>query len=99
MQKIYRGTEIKFKIELESGGFDMLRDDFDLEVVSGSSRVKLSKDDLYEEDGVYYGYVNTDELQTGQVKVIATAYVTDKGASGGVRQEVSVAQLCNLVNP
>lgn len=99
MVKIYKGTELKFKVELESGGFDMYRDDFELEVVSGGTSVRLVKEELQEEEGSYYGYVETEDLDTGIVKVIAKAYVPDKGASGGVRQEVSVAQLCNLVNP
>ena len=99
MQKVYKGTELKFKVELESGGFDMSRDDFELEVVSGTTSVTLQKEDLHEEDGSYYAYVDTMELDTGQVKVIGKACVPDTGASGGIRQEIAVAQLCTLVNP
>lgn len=99
----YKGTELKFKVTLECPGFSMENDNFSLDIVSGKVRVTLGKEDLAvvgeEGNKEYYAYVETDDLPTGNVKVIATAYVDDTGASGGKRQEVAVAQLCTLVNP
>lgn len=43
MATFYRGSEIKFKLELEAEGFDMDRDDFKIDVVSGNTKVSGDK--------------------------------------------------------
>ena len=43
MANYYRGSEIKFKLELEAEGFDMDRDDFKIDVVSGNTMVSGDK--------------------------------------------------------
>ena len=43
MANYYRGAEIKFKLELEAEGFDMDRDDFKIDVVSGNTKVSGDK--------------------------------------------------------
>ena len=35
--KTYKGTKLKFLVELECEGFDITRDDFNIEVVRGST--------------------------------------------------------------
>lgn len=43
MATYYKGSEIKFKLELEAEGFDMDRDDFKIDVVSGNTKVSGDK--------------------------------------------------------
>lgn len=43
MANYYKGSEIKFKLELEAKGFDMDRDDFKIDVVSGNTKVSGDK--------------------------------------------------------
>ena len=43
MANYYRGAEIKFRLELEAEGFDMDRDDFKIDVVSGNTKVSGDK--------------------------------------------------------
>ena len=99
----YKGTELKFKVTLECPGFSMENDDFSLDIVSGKTKVTLEKEDLavVGEEGSkeYYAYVETDDMPTGNVKVIATAFVPDEEATGAIRKEIAVAQLCTLINP
>ena len=40
MATFYRGTEIKFRIDLKAQGFSMDEDDFEIQVSSGRSSVK-----------------------------------------------------------
>lgn len=43
MVTFYKGTEIKFKIEIQALGFDMNEQDFDVEVISTRGSVSGSK--------------------------------------------------------
>ena len=51
-----------------------------------------------ESDG-WYGIVETDALSKGELRVIATAHITDTSAYDGVRNEVAVAALGQLLVP
>jgi hypothetical protein len=101
---MYCGDEKKFAIELTAPGFNIDDDNFDLEVRSRKASVQASKgastEDLlifYEtvtpQEGEpykqWYGIVDTTKLIKGQLVVIATAYITDANASGGVRKETA----------
>ena len=43
METYYKGTEIKFNIDIKAEGFDMDIDDFDVAVVSGNTRIEGDK--------------------------------------------------------
>ncbi len=108
---MYCGDEKKFAIELTAPGFDIDTDDFDLEVRSHKARVKASKGSSTEDlaifyetvtpaEGdpykVWYAIVDTTKLIKGQLIVVATAYITDANASGGMRKESAKYVLGNL---
>jgi hypothetical protein len=99
MATIYKGTELKFKVELTANGFSMAENDFEVEVKSGKTSVTLAKEDLIVNSGDYYGIVPTDTLAPGEVKLVATAHIPDSDADDGVRNEVAVTSLCTLVKP
>lgn len=99
METYYRGTELKFKVELTAAGFSMASDDFEIEVKSGRSTISMAKEDLIEKSGEYYAVIDTSDLPAGTLKLVATAHVPDTDADDGVRNEVAVANLCKIVNP
>ena len=99
METIYKGTELKFKVELTASGFSMATDDFEVEVKSGKTSVSLDKEDLILSSGEYYGIVNTDDLAPGEVKLVCTAHIPDSDADDGIRNEVAVCSLCFLAKP
>ena len=99
MATIYKGTELKFKVELTATGFSMADDEFEVEVKSGKTSVVLDKEDLILNSGNYYGIVSTDNLAPGEVKFVCTAHIPDSDASDGVRNEVAVYNLCTLAKP
>lgn len=99
METYYRGTELKFKVTVTATGFSMANDDFKVEVKSGRSSITLEKEDLIEKSGEYYAVIDTNELPAGTLKLVATAYVPDSDADDGIRNEVAVTNLCQIVNP
>lgn len=48
---------------------------------------------------VWYAIVDTGTLAVGKVKCIATAHVPDANATGGIRDEIDVQNLFELVEP
>ncbi len=110
MANFYKGTEIKFAFTITAEGFDMDTDDFDLEVASprdsvtgsksGSSTSGGSEDlSIKKEDDTWYAIANTEKLSKGDLRVIATAHITDASAYDGVRNEIAVASLGTLLLP
>lgn len=52
------------------------------------------------DEGTWYGIIDTSKLPgTGEVKVVGTAFVPDVNANDGIRNEIAVDILGNLVNP
>ena len=99
METYYKGTELKPKIELTAQGFSMTNDEFEIEVKSGRSSITMEKEDLIVKNGEYYAYIDTNELQAGTLKLIATLHVPDSDAPDGIRNEIAVTNLCSIVNP
>lgn len=99
MNKYYKGTELRFKVALSADGFSMLDDAWKLEVISGGESVVIMKDDSRVRliNDSYYVYLDTKPLPVGFIRVVGTAYVPDENASGGLREEVAVDYLCELV--
>jgi hypothetical protein len=99
METYYRGTELKFKVTVTATGFSMADDDFEVEVKSGRSSITLEKEDLIVKSGEYFAVIDTNELPAGTLKLVATAHVPDTDADDGIRNEVAVTNLCQIVNP
>jgi len=104
---IYKGTEVKFGINLTAQGFDMDADDFDIQIVSKRVTISGSKGNpdpeskirIFKDDGEWFVIAETDTLSTDQLKVVVTAYIPDANAADGVRKEIAVANLDTLINP
>lgn len=111
MANFYKGSEIKFKVELTAEGFSMDDNDFDIEVASPRGSVKGSKTGtattnqgsvalaLNKEGDDWFAVADTNDLTKGELRVIATAHIPDTSASDGVRNEIDVQVLGTLLTP
>lgn len=105
MAKIYLGEENKFAINLQADGFSMDDNDFELEVTNSKSSVKGNKGNtlgdtglrIFKEDTTWYGIIDTSKFTgSGELKVIATAFIPDGNADDGVRKAIAVGKLGDL---
>jgi len=114
---IYKGSEVKFAIDIVAQGFSMDDDDFEIEVASPRNSVKgyktpeagdpkdivIFKETVTPAEGdptsQWYAILDTQKLYTGDLRVIAKAFITDANANDGVRTEIAVTQLDKLINP
>lgn len=66
------------------------------ETDGSSSDSSDSSDSSSVDEGTWFAIVDTTGFTAGNIKVVATAYVVDANAPGGVRTEIDVQQLCTL---
>lgn len=87
----FLGTEKKYLIKIESAGFDMEQDDFEVTIKRGSNVLSFTKDDLVQdrddEDNWYITF-NTLDLGAGMASMTVAAHVPDNDFPDGIRDEV-----------
>lgn len=88
MERPFLGTDLKFIIEIESPGFDMARDDFEVLLEGGEGSVLLRKEDMVQDDSNWYICFSTKDLGTGLIRATVTAHVPDDDFEDGIRDEV-----------
>lgn len=98
---IYIGTELKVKVTIEAGGFDMNRDNFTIDVKRKNSNEIIrhfEKSDLLQIDngGGWFMLLDSSELGTGTICAVVTAYVPDEDFKDGFRKEVQKVTLFNV---
>lgn len=85
----FLGTEKKYLIEIQSDGFDMERDDFEVSIKRGTNILVIKKEDMVQDDdGNFYVTFDTAALGGGKVTMTVTAYVPDADFEDGLRTEV-----------
>lgn len=96
-EKIYVGTELKFKIEIEAPGFSMDDDDFTVTIRRRSQEQLFRKGDLVTDgEGGYYVCFDTAEFGAGLISAVIRAYVPDDDFEDGFRTEVMVVDLAMI---
>lgn len=101
---LFLGAKAKYRIEIESPGFNMETDDFELELKCGIISQTFRKSDLIDKVEVVSGkekhqfYLCFDTLTfgAGDVVVIVKAYVPDEDFPGGIRLEKDRFRLINI---
>ena len=88
MERPFLGTDLKFIIEIESPGFDITRDDFEVLLEGGEGSVLLRKEDIVRDDNNWYICFSTKDLGAGLVYATVTAHVPDDDFEDGIRDEV-----------
>lgn len=103
------GSEIKCLVEVSSPGFDMVRDDFEIDLKRGSTTKHFAKSDLITEtytetvDGQsvektdYYLCFDTRDFGKGLLTAIITAHVPDNDFPDGIRDEVDKFDFFNIM--
>lgn len=95
--KIFVGTELKFKIDIEAEGFSMENDDFNVVIQRRNVKKTFQKSDLVNDgEGNYYVCFDTAEFGVGTISAVVTAYVPDTDFPDGLRTEVYAMDLVNI---
>lgn len=87
----YLGTEKKYIINIESAGFDMEEDEFEVIIKRGSNVLTFTKEDLIQdrdEEENWYITFNTSDLGAGVASMTVIAHVPDNDFPDGIRDEV-----------
>ena len=92
---IYLGTELKFSLNIEAEGFDMLEDDFKVIIKNMQKSVEIDKGEMIlTQNDEFLFTLPTETLGTGDYYLITTAYVPDSDFQDGLRTEVQKQLLC-----
>ena len=96
---IYKGTDLKFQIDISTEGFDMDSDDFKVVIKNliKYEKVITKGEMLVTENGKYLFTLNTTELGTGEYVISTFAYVPDSDFDSGIRTEVTKQTLCVVI--
>ena len=96
---IYVGTDLKFAITIQCEGFDMLQDNFRIELKNGKRKLVIEKKDIVyddDEDTWYLCFCSSD-LGPGNITMVVYAEVPDVDFAGE-RTEVYKCTLCHIEN-
>lgn len=97
MERAFIGTELKFRINIEAGGFSMVDDDFTVTIKRGSTQKIFSKADLARDaEDNFYVCFDSAEFGDGMIQAVITAYVPDAAFPDGFRTEVYAMDLVNV---
>ena len=93
----YIGSELKYKVVIAAAGFDIDRDDFQIECICGSKKKLYQKKDiLLDGQGNYYLAVDTTGFKKGTLYAVTTMYIPDEDFPDGLRTEVDKQKLDDL---
>lgn len=96
---IYLGTELKFALEIEAEGFDMLEDDFKVIINNMQKSVVIEKGEMIlTENDEFLFTLPTETLGTGDYYLTTVAQVPDADFDDGYRQEVQKTFLCKVTS-
>lgn len=103
------GSEVKCLVEVTSPGFDMVRDDFEIDLKRGNTTKHFAKSDLVTEtyteveDGQevektnFFLCFDTRDFGKGILTAIITAHVPDTDFADGIRDEVDKFDFFNIM--
>ena len=97
---LFKGTKVKYRIEIESPGFDMAEDDFKIILKRGTYSETYPKANLIDREvgdkHEYYLAFDTTPFGPGDIIVTVEAYVPDEDFDGGIRTEIDRFRLVNV---
>ena len=103
-RRLFDGTEVKYLVQIDAVGFDMVTDNFEITLKKGQITKHYDKSDLVEETitegGVtktnFYLCFDTTEFGPGVITAIIKAYVPDQSFPDGFRTEVDRFNLATV---
>lgn len=99
MRKIYLGTELKVQLNITADGFNMLTNDYSVDIKKQNTDrivMHLDKDDIVVNDGQCYMLLDSQKLGTGTFQAVVTAYIPDSDFADGDRKEVTCVDLFTI---
>lgn len=94
----YKGTELKYLVNIQSPGFSMDDDNFEIVVKRGVVSRVFKKEDLSHRDDSYYLCFDSEEFGVGDAVAVAKAFVPDEDFADGFRTEVYKVQLVRILD-
>lgn len=102
-EQYYVGTDLKFKIAVESGGIDV--NNFDIVLRCGNVTYQCKNTDFAQDETGTYLLIDTTKFGNGALQMIVYAKVDDNHfdnfegrGEDGYRTEVAMVNLCKLKN-
>lgn len=99
---IYVGTDLKFAIKIECEGFNMLDDNFHIELKNGRRKITVDKGNMIYDDkeDTWYLCFDSTELGAGDITMVVYAEVPDQDFidQDFIRTEVYKCTLCHIEN-
>lgn len=85
----YKGTDLKFILNIEIEGFSMEDDDFKVRLYSHRKSLEIPKKQMkQDEQGRFLFGFHTEDLGVGDIMMETIAYVPDTDFEDGIRKEV-----------
>ena len=86
----YEGSDLKLQISLKGMGFDQAKDHYTIDLYNDNDKLSYTGDDVIKEsDGSYYLPIRYDDIHSGSLVVVITAFVEDADFQpDGLRREV-----------
>lgn len=93
---VYLGTKLKYLVTIQSSGFSMDRDDFDITLKRGGVSRTFAKSELVSDGEDYYLVFDTTDFGAGALEASVTARVPDEDFPDGIRTEVHKFRLTTI---
>ena len=99
-EQYYVGTDLKFKLDIKSGGLDVNINDIAITLMCGNVSYDCDPNTDFKlgVDGCLYLLVDTTKFGDGVLKMIVYAHVSDNDFPDKKRTEVATMNLCKLKN-
>ncbi len=96
IDECYTGTELKYLVTIQSPGFSMADDNFEITIKKGSVSQTFKKEDLILRDGNFYLCFDSTPFGGGIAEAVAKAFVPDADFDDGIRTEVHKVSLVKI---
>ena len=98
-RKIYKGTGLKFRLNIEADGLSMDDFDFSIKIYTHPEKyIVIGKEDMHvDEDENLFFTLDSNSLDPGQIIMETTAMIPDSDFEGGYRKEIDRKILCNML--
>lgn len=99
VKPIYVGTRLKYTVDIQSEGFSMTTDDFEVTIKTTRYQKTITKAEMKITAGEEYLFtIDTKEFGTGEYWAYTTAFVPDEDFDDGFRKEVTKTLLCVITS-
>ena len=98
-ESVYKGTDLKFNVSIQSEGFSQKDDDWFLVLMKGRNEIqRFNKEDIIDTgiENEFILCVETADLAAGDYDIVVHALVPDNDFPDGIRDEVYKERLMTV---